>query len=197
MDFFEGLGFVSIVLWVLKGLVKILWVAFFVFPTWMIRKTVTGIISLFHKGFYVSAIAIILVLVLGSLSGIADISTGGQADSIVKHDSFSYSDTTGALDGIYFSDDSFGYKYCKRMTWLLRIPVFTTQFSSPIVGRIGAGLFASAKDSISDDYSELFLALLFAYMGITLYFLVYDILFGFIVIVICVIVDVIIHAVRR
>lgn len=198
MEFLEGAGFVGIVIWILTGLVKVLWNIFFRFPAWIIKKVSTGVIALFHKGFYVSVIAIAVVLVLGTLTGIADISTGGQVNNIVKHGSFSQTDTTGIIgDNVHFSDDGFGYNYSRHMALLLKLPVFTTQFSSPIVGRVGSGLFISSKDSIHEGYGTVFLAALFAFLEITLYFLVYDALFGFIVIGIGVTADVIIHAVRR
>lgn len=173
--------FLSIILTIVKYALVFIWFVGYVFPFRLIKLIIKGLYALAGKRFVFTVITIVMILTLGSFTAYHDMRLNGRAYSIVKVNSDR--EATGR-----------SHEYMQRMGGLLRMPVFTLKLASPTAK---VAYISWRGFSTTDDTFEYILRLVFAFLGFTIYFVLYSALSGFIIIIIGIVADIILHIVFK
>lgn len=178
---FEFAIFLKIILTGIKYILKFIWYIGYVFPFRLIKLIIKGLYGLASKRFVFTVVTILAVLVLGSFTAYHDMRLDGSMYTIVKENT---------------EDEATGksHEYAQKMSGLLRVPVFTLKLASPSA-KVAHSAWKSFRTT--NDTFEYILRLAFAFLGFTIYFLLYSALSGFIVIFIGIAADIVLHIVFK
>ncbi len=178
---FEFAIFLRIILTGIKYIMKFIWYIGYVFPFRLIKLIIKGLYGLASKRFVFTVVTILTVLALGSFTAYHDMRLDGRMYAMVK-------------ESVGSEADGKSHEYAQKMSVLLRIPVFTLKLASPSA-KVAHSAWKSFRTT--NDTFEYILRLAFAFLGITIYFVLYSALSGFIVMIIGIAADIVLHIVFK